>query len=161
MKNSTVKFLLLISVLLNIAIFVTILYSYYNRSSYEPFLPGQGRGKFLIKELSLSPEQTKIFEQKEQSFFREINDKRKQIFLKRLDLLNLLKSDKPDTEKINQTIKEIGDMQEDIQRTVIAHIIEVKSILNKEQQRKFFDLLKTIIMRKENERHGEHGSQHR
>jgi Spy/CpxP family protein refolding chaperone len=160
MKNSTIKFLLLVSVILNIAILITVLYLHYNRSFPVPFVSGHRRSEFLIKELSLSPEQARLFEQKEEVFFKQINQKRKQLFLKRLELLNLTKSDKPDTKKIDQTIKDISSMQEDIQRTVIAHIIDIKSLLNKEQQKKFFNLLETIITQKEDGRGVPHGFHH-
>jgi Spy/CpxP family protein refolding chaperone len=157
MKNSTLKFLLLISVILNIAILGTIGYSYYRNSSNMPAPSGPGRRAFLIKELSLNPEQAELLVKNEQSFHDEIDNMRQQIFLKRLELLNLMKSDKPDTKKIDQTISDIGNMQEGIQRKIVAHIIEVKTMLNNEQQKQFFGLIETIITKREDGRHGPRG----
>ncbi len=160
MKNSTLKFLLLISVILNVAILGTIGYSYYMNSFHKPLPFGPGRRGFLVKELALNPEQANALIKDEQSFHDDIDSMRKQIFLKRLELLNLIKSDNPDTKKIDQTISDIGSMQEDIQKKITAHIIEVKTILNKDQQKKFFGLIETIITKREDGKHGPHGPGH-
>ncbi len=157
MKNSTLKFLLLISVILNVAILGTIGYSYYMNSFHKSLSFGPGRRTFLVKELSLNPEQANTLIKDEQSFHDDIDKMRQQIFIKRLELLDLMKSEKPDTKKIDQTISDIGKMQEDIQKKIVAHIIEVKTILNKDQQKKFFGLIKTIITKREDGKRGPHG----
>ena len=157
MKNSTLKFLLLLSVILNIAILGTVGYSYYRNTCNRPVPFGPGRRAFLMKELSLSPEQADLMIKNQQSFHSQIDTMRQQIFKDRLQLLNLMQSDKPDTKKIDQTIEEIGDMQEGIQKTIVAHIIEVKTILNKDQQKKFFGFIENIVTRREDGRRGPHG----
>ena len=156
MKNSTLKFLLLLSVILNIAILGTVGYSYYRNTCNRPFPFGPGRRAFLMKELSLNPGQANLMIKNQQSFHSQIDTMRQQIFKKRLLLLNLMKSDNPDTKKIDRTIEEIGDMQEGIQKTIVAHIIGVKTILNKDQQKKFFGFIENIITRREDGRRGPH-----
>ncbi len=158
MKNSTLKFILLLSVALNIVILGTVGYSYYRNSLHmpAPFGPGKGRRAFLIRELSLNPDQAKALEENEQSFHDEIDKTREQIFQKRMKLLNLMRADKPDKKEINQIISEIGDMQESIQQKIVAHIIVVKAILNKDQQKKFFGLIENAITKREGG-HGPHG----
>jgi Spy/CpxP family protein refolding chaperone len=160
MKNSTLKFLLLISVILNIAVLGTVGYSYYQHSLRKPAPFGPGRRAFLARELSLNPDQVTVLEKNEQAFHNQIDAMRQQILLKRIALLNLMKSDKPDTKKIDQTISDIGNMQEGIQRKIVAHIIEVKTMLNNEQQKQFFGLIETIITKREDGRHGPHGPGH-
>ncbi len=160
MKNSTLKFLLLTSAILNIAVLGSVGYSYYQHSFRKPAPFGPGRRAFLVKELSLNPGQADLLIKNQQSFHLQIDTIRQQILLKRITLLNLMKSDKPDTTKIDQTISDIGDMQEDIQKKIVAHIIEVKAMLNKDQQKKFFGLIETIITKRENGRHGPHGPGH-
>lgn len=154
MKNSTLKFLLLLSVLLNIIILVSVLYFYYAHNYYKS-IPLR-RYALFAKELSLTPQQERLFEVKEKTFFTDIDGLRQQIFKKRIELLNLMKSDHPDTKKINQVISEISNTQSLIQQKVVNHLIDVKSILNKQQQEKFFKILDGIISRKENNRHGFH-----
>ncbi|MGB9735807.1 MAG: Spy/CpxP family protein refolding chaperone [bacterium] len=158
MKNSTLKFLLLISVILNIVILASVFYSYYTRRYYAqvPFR----RHALLVKELSLTPVQERLFEEKEKTFFTDIDTLRKQIFVKRIELLNLMEADQPDMKKIHQTIADIGSMQEAIQQKVVNHLIGVKSILNKEQQKKFFKILEGIITKREYNGHGYHGPNH-
>jgi Spy/CpxP family protein refolding chaperone len=161
MKNSTLKFILLISVALNIAILGAVFYSYYGNPLHMlvPFGHGPGKRAFLVRELSLNPDQAKVWEENEQSFHGDIDKIRQQIFQKRMALLDLMRADKPDEKGINRIISEIGDMQESIQKKIVAHIIEVKAMLNKDQQKKFFGLIENAITKKE-DRHAPHGPRH-
>ena len=157
MKNSVLKFILLLSLILNIAILGSIGYSYYRNTCSRPLPFGPGRRAFLMKELSLNQRQADLMIKNQQAFHAQIDSMRQQIFKKRLQLLDLMQSDKPDTKEIDQTIEAIGDIQEDIQKTIVAHIIEVKTILNQDQQKKFFGFIENIITRREDGRRGPHG----
>ena len=47
----------------------------------------------------------------------------------------------PDKKAIDATIKEISGKQEEMQRMIVGHMLEIKSSLDEGQQRKFFDLI--------------------
>ncbi len=160
MKSSTLKFLLMLSLVLNIAILGTAGYLYYKNSPYHLFRTGRkhGRYAFLVKELSLTPDQANTMEEKGRLFHKELDAAKRQMFQKKMALLSLIRSDNPDTEAINQTISSIGDMQESIQRRIVTHILEVKTLLDRDQQKRFFDLIDKFMARRE-DRQG-HGGRH-
>ncbi len=157
MKNSTLKFLLLVSVILNAVILATVGYSYYQHTCRRGIPFGPERRQFLRKELSLTPAQTDLLMKQQQAFHARISAMKQQIFQQRLQLLNLMQADKPDMKQIDQSIEGIGDMQENIEKAVVSHIMDVKTHLNTNQQKKFFGFIKSIITRREHEGYGPHG----
>jgi hypothetical protein len=52
-----------------------------------------------------------------------------------------MRDQNPDKKEIDATIKEISGKQEEMQRMIIGHMLEMKSSLDAGQQRKFFDLI--------------------
>ncbi|MCL4479234.1 MAG: periplasmic heavy metal sensor [Deltaproteobacteria bacterium] len=155
MKNSTLKFILLISVLFNISILITMGYVYskhieYRTSGWKPNMERFNR--FLVKELSLTPDQAKAIVEKRNILSNKITKDKQQIFQKRMELINALRADKPDMKVIHQDISEIRNMQEDIQNMIVAHILDEKTILNKAQQKKLFDLIQRVISNKADRR---------
>jgi hypothetical protein len=147
MKNSTLKFLLLISLILNISILGVAGYQYYKKSTYwtSPFGTKIEKGRFLFEELSLRSEQVKAMKEKAKPFREEVDRKRHEIALKRKELINLLRADSPDTKAIDSTISQISRVQEEMQRRVTIHILEEKALLDKEQQKKFLDLIENAM----------------
>jgi RNA polymerase sigma factor (sigma-70 family) len=51
------------------------------------------------------------------------------------------KKSRPDNKAIEATITYINDIQEDMQRMVVSHMLEFKSMLDKDQQKKFLDMI--------------------
>ena len=147
MKNSTLKFLLLISLILNISILGAAGYQYYKKSTYwtSPFGTKIEKGRFLFEELSLRSEQVKAMKKKAIPFREEVDRKRHEIALKRKELINLLRADSPDIKAIDSTISQISRAQEEMQRKVTIHLLEEKALLDKEQQKKFFDLIENAM----------------
>jgi Spy/CpxP family protein refolding chaperone len=147
MKNSTLKFLLLISLILNISFLGAAVYQYYKKSTYwtSPFGTKIEKGRFLFEELSLRSEQVKAMKEKAIPFREEVDRKRHEIGLKRKELINLLRADSPDTKAIDSTISQISRVQEEMQREVTIHMLEEKALLDKEQQKKFLDLIENAM----------------
>ena len=126
MKDNLLKYILVLSLLLNFSFLGAAGYTYYQRNRYPSAPFGYGlteRGPVgspsihphLFEALSLSPEQRKVFD--------------------------LMRADHPDSKAIEATISEINRVQEDMQKLVVAHMLQFKSMLNEEQNRKFFDLI--------------------
>jgi hypothetical protein len=147
MSNSILKFALAASLILNISILATAGYVYYKQSDYwvSPFGARMKKDRFLFEELSLRPEQLKTMKERAMDFRAEIDGRRKEIAGKRLLMLNLMRADIPDKRAIDTAISDISRMQEDMQRVVAMHILEEKATLNKDQQKKFIDLIEDAM----------------
>lgn len=147
MKNSTLKFLLLISVILNISFLGAAGYQYYKKSTYwtSPFGYKIQKGHFLFEELSLRPDQMKTMRETATKFRAVIGEKRQAIATKRKELITLMRQDKPDRKDIAAVVSEIGGMQEEMQRMIAMHMLDMKTGLDKEQQKKFLDLIENAM----------------
>jgi hypothetical protein len=147
MRNSILKFAFAASLILNISILATAGYMYYKQSDYwvSPFGAKMKKDRFLFEELSLSPDQLKTMKERAIDFRTDIDRRRKEIADKRLSMLNLMRADVPDRRAIDIAISDISRMQEEMQRVVAMHILEEKATLDKDQQKKFIDLIKNAM----------------
>lgn len=147
MKNNLLRHLLLISVVLNLAILGTIGYRYYQRAAYwtSPFGHTIKQDHFLFEELALQPDQTKAMRQRAIPFRAEIDRQRAEIAQQRKILVALMRQESPDMEAIGAQVAGISASQEAMQRKVVAHMLEEKALLEKEQQEKFFDLIENAM----------------
>ena len=152
MKNNRLKYILVLSLLLNFSLLGAAGYTYYQQSRYRPAPFGYGApGRVpvgsssiqphLFEALSLKPEQRKLFEQKAPLFHEALDKKRERVDRLRRSLFDLMRADHPDSKAIEGTIAEINGVQEDMQKMIVAHMLEFKSMLDRDQQKKFFDLI--------------------
>jgi Spy/CpxP family protein refolding chaperone len=152
MKNNILRYVLVLSLVLNFSLLGAAGYSYYQQNRYRPLPFGYGApGRvpagntsiqpYLFEALSLEPEQRRLFEQKAPLFHQALDKKREEVDRLRRSLFELMGADHPDSEAIEATIAEINGVQEDMQKLVVAHMLQFKSILDKNQQKKFFDLV--------------------
>jgi hypothetical protein len=147
MRNSILKFALAASLILNISILATAGYVYYKQSDYwvSPFGVKMKKDRFLFEELSLRPEQLKTMKERAVNFRADIDRRRKEIAEKRMAMLNLMRADIPDKKAIDTVISDISGKQEEMQRVVAIHILEEKATLDKDQQKKFLDLIENAM----------------
>ncbi len=143
MKNNLLKFALAASLILNVSVFATAGYHYYQkpRAWVSPFGKVMEKDKFIFEELSLKPDQLAAMKSKAAAFRAEIDRRRQVIDARRKELVTLLRDQNPDKKAIDTTIKEISGKQEEMQRMIAGHMLEIKSSLDAAQQRKFFDLI--------------------
>lgn len=143
MKNNLLTFALAASLVLNLTVLATAGFRYYqhSRSWVSPFGKVMQKDRFLFEELSLKPDQLTAMRNKSMPFRAEIDRRRSEIEAKRKELMTLLRQRNPDTKAIEAVIKEISGKQENMQRMIAGHMLEVKSHLDVDQQRKFFDLI--------------------
>jgi hypothetical protein len=152
MRNNLVKYVLVLSLLLNFSFLGAAGYTYYQQKRYRPSFFGYGPPEkvpagctsvqpYLFEALSLKPEQRKVFEQKAPLFHEALNKKREEVDRLRRSLFELMSVDHPDRKAIEAKAAEINRVQEDMQKLVVAHMLEFKSMLDKGQQKKFFDLI--------------------
>jgi Spy/CpxP family protein refolding chaperone len=152
MKDSILKYILIISLLMNFTLLGTAGYTHYKQIRNirtAPFLgpggtPGPaapfGPGMFF-EALLLKPEQVKLFQQKAGEFHSGLMKKRQEVDALRGSLIALMRADKPDGLAIEAIIAQINKKQEEMQKSVVSHMLEFKSMLNKDQQKKFVDMI--------------------
>ncbi len=146
-SNRTLKFTLIISLVLNLAFLTAAGYTYYRQSRtwISPFGVKMEKGRFLFEELSLKPEQLKALKERTIPFRAEIDKRRMDIAEKRKELIMLLRADRPDRKAVDAVIAEISGMQQEMQRKIAAHMLEIKASLDRGQQQKFFDLIESAM----------------
>jgi len=147
MKNSALKFLLLISLILNISFLGAAGYQYYKKSTYwiSPFGHKIQKNHYLFEELSLRPDQMKSMKETAIKFRSVVDERRQVIASKRKELITLMRRDNPDSKAIEDVVAEISNMQEKMQKMIAMHMLKMKAGLDKEQQMKFIDLIETAM----------------
>jgi Spy/CpxP family protein refolding chaperone len=156
MKDSILKYILIISLLLNVSLLGTAAYIHYTQvrqSHRAPFLgPSGPTGPLapfgpgmLFEGLSLKPEQVKLFQQKAEMFHGGLMKKRQEVERLRVSLIALMRAGNPDSKAIEATITQINNIQEDMQKNVVSHMLEFKSMLNRDQQKKFLDMIDSAM----------------
>jgi Spy/CpxP family protein refolding chaperone len=120
MKNSTLKFLLLISLILNISFLGAAGFQYYKKSTYwtSPFGYKIQKGHFLFEELSLRPDQMKAMRETASKFRAIIDEKKQAVASKRKELITLMRQDNPDRNALAAVVSEISGIQEEMQRMI-------------------------------------------
>jgi Spy/CpxP family protein refolding chaperone len=160
MRDKFLKYILVFSLLLNFSLLGAAGYTYYrqNRNRTAPFSYGPPKHvpmastaihRHLFEALSLKPEQRKLFEQKAPLFHEALDKKREEVDRLRESLFELMSVEHPDNKTIEATIAEINGVQEDMQKLVVAHLLEFKSMLDNNQQKKFFDLIQGAMTRRQ------------
>ena len=150
MKIGFLKMALTVSLLFNLSVLGAVGYFYYQKNRYweTPFGVKVRKDRFLFEELSLRPDQKKKMREKAIPFRAEIDRKRQEIAVKRNYLISLLRADAPDARAIKTAVSEISRIQEEVQGMAAAHILQEKAALDKEQQKKFLDLIENAMMQK-------------
>jgi Spy/CpxP family protein refolding chaperone len=160
MKDNLLKYVLALSLLLNFSLLGAAGYTYYQRNWHPPAPFGYGPpGRVpvgsssiqphLFEALSLKPEQRKLFEQEAPLFHGALDKEREKVDGLRNSLFDLMRTDNPDSKAIEAKIAEINGVQEEMQKMVVAHMLQFKSMLDKDQQKKFFDLIQGAMTRRQ------------
>ena len=160
MRNNLLKYVLILSLLLNFSFVGAAGYTYYQRNRNPSAASGYGLpGRVtvessaiqphLFEALSLKPQQRNLFEQKAPLFHEALDKKRGEVDRLRRSLFDLMAADHPNSKAIGATIAEINGVQEEMQKLVVEHMLQFKSVLDKEQQKHFFALIENAMTRKQ------------
>jgi Spy/CpxP family protein refolding chaperone len=142
MSRNTVYAAAIILTVVNLAAFGTLLYNRW--SNRHPLsLPDRRDQRFeqMKKELAVSTEQAAQLDVYRTTFHAEIDSLSTLLVTARTQLAHALLKDKLDTARVNSILGDISRQQSSAQRKVISHLLSVKSILNPEQQEKFFSIV--------------------
>jgi Spy/CpxP family protein refolding chaperone len=160
MKVNILKYILVLSLLLNFSLLGTAGYTYYRQNRYPPAPFGYGvPGRVpagspaiqphLFEALSLRPEQRELFEHKAPLFHEALDKMREKVDRLRTSLFELMRAEDPDSKAIEATIAKINGVQEDMQKMIVSHMLGFKSMLDKGQQKRFFDLIEGAMTRRQ------------
>jgi Spy/CpxP family protein refolding chaperone len=148
MKQKWLTLVLVLSLAINAGVLVSMGYHYYvNASTLSsapcPMSPGDSH---LYQSLGLSKVQLSKMEPLAQKFHARLAELGVLMEEKKKSLTDLLQKDSDPT-NIENLRKEMAAIQDDIQKEVIAHIMESKKILDPNQQQQFFDLMRQSMTR--------------
>ena len=138
-------FVLILSLAINAAAFATAGYNYYRSTSPAQYAPSHKiptDHQHLYQTLGLSTSQLEGMDSLAEMFHARLERIVDNMREKRVLLVDLLRQENIDAEKVEALRKDLADIQDGIQRGVITHIEEIKKILNREQQERFFNLLR-------------------
>jgi len=94
------------------------------------------------KALGLSGEQLSAFEAERNRFHDQMTKAHQAIQSKQTELIDLLSMEKPDRISIISKQQEILRLQDQLQNEVISHLVDVNTLLGREQREKLFALIK-------------------
>ena len=147
MRISLLKIALVVSLIFNLSVLGTAGYFYYKKDAYwvSPLGVKMRKDKFLFEELSLQPAQIQRMRGKAIPFRAGIERKREEIAARKKHLFDLMRADNPDEHAIKTTLAGISRIQEEIEGMVTTHILQQKATLDKEQQKKFLELIENAM----------------
>ena len=142
MKKNIVFTAAIVLTVINLVAFGTLLYNRWS-CSQAPSCSEVRDQRFeqMKQELALSTEQTAQLDVYRTTFHAELDSLSTQLVVARTQLAHALSEKKLDTSRVNNILDEIGRLQSSAQKKVISHLLSVKSILNPEQQEKFFAIV--------------------
>ena len=106
--------------------------------------------------ITLTDEQKRQVEDIRRDFLPKVEGIRQSLRQKRLQLNDLLFAESPDLNKIEEASNEISDLQAKLERKVIDHILQEKELLNPEQKREFYQVIRNEFEKGGLGVHGEH-----
>jgi hypothetical protein len=144
MKNRWIARILVLSVGMNAAVLAVAGYKYFGSSSRPAATGGHSHdvAHHFYKVLGLSSTQLEQMKPLADSFHNRLNKLHSKMGQKKDTLINLLGGDGESPTRIERLRREMAAIQDSIQKTVIAHVLDVKQILDSGQRKRFFDLLR-------------------
>ena len=143
MKGKSLLFVLILSLAINASILGTMGYHYYRDASSAknapcPLSPAH---QHLYQQLGLSTPQLAQMEPLAQKFHERLGQLETSMKGKNERLVELLGQKEVNPGQVEGMRKEIAGIQDEIQKEVIAHILDSKKILDAKQQKQFFALM--------------------
>jgi Spy/CpxP family protein refolding chaperone len=151
MRSKWLVLIFILSLAINAGVLVSMGYHFYVNASTPssapcPMSPGDSH---LYQSLGLSKVQLSQMEPLAQKFHARLAELGTLMERKKETLTDLLQKDS-DPASIENLRKEMAEIQDEIQKEVIVHIMESKKILDPNQQQRFFDLMRQSMLRANN-----------
>ena len=136
--------ILVLSLAMNTAVLAVAGYNYY-RSSSRPSTatgPSHAMEHHFYEILGLSTTQLQKMTPLADSFHDRLKSLNSEMVQKKDAMITLLGGEGVSPTRIETLRMEMAAIQDSMQKTVIAHVLNVKQILDPGQQKRFFDLLR-------------------
>jgi Spy/CpxP family protein refolding chaperone len=152
-QNRILIWLIMILLIINISAIITVIYSIkatnefrndkrmYHRKEYSRYHSGRS----FKDDIELSEKQHQHFIATKHKFFKEAGRISEQMHKKRVEFINEITSDNPDTIKIREIANEIGSLHAKLKYQTYKHYIEMKSVCDKEQEEKLMLMFKSML----------------
>jgi Spy/CpxP family protein refolding chaperone len=143
MRGKSLIFVLVLSLAINASILGTMGFRYYRDASLvkDAPCPLSPAHQHLYQQLGLTNPQLARMEPLAQKFHERLGQLGTAMKGKNERLVELLGQKVVDPVQVEGLRKEIAGIQDEIQKEVIAHILESKKILDAKQQKQFFGLM--------------------
>jgi Spy/CpxP family protein refolding chaperone len=144
MKNRWIAMILVLSLAMNTAALAVGGYNWYcgrHLSSTALHSPDK-REHHFYEVLGLTPDQLAKVTPMAATFHESLKSLQSEMGEKKEAMINLLEGEGAPPTRIEALRMEMAAIQDGIQKTVIAHVLDVKEILDAGQQERFFDLLR-------------------
>jgi Spy/CpxP family protein refolding chaperone len=144
MKNRWIAMILALSLAMNTAVLAVAGYNYYvscNRPTTAAGHPHDMEHHFY-EVLGLTPGQMAKMTPMATLFHESLANHHSEMSAKKEAMITLLGSEDINPNRIETLRTEMAAVQDNIQKTVIAHVLDVKKILDSSQREQFFDLLR-------------------
>jgi Spy/CpxP family protein refolding chaperone len=106
------------------------------------FLQGEKPVRGYLDMIDLTDEQKQKVEEIRKDFLPKVTYMRQELRGKRLQLNDLIFASKPDLKAIDDKTREIAGLQSEVEKKVVDHILQEKELLNPEQRRQFYEIIK-------------------
>ncbi len=152
MRSKGWTLILIFSLAINAAVLGVCGYHYYRYtraapSAYCPLSPGD---QHFYQGLGLSDAQIERMEPLARTFHAKLGKLGGETEKKRERLVYLLSREEVDSGRIERLREDMAGIQEQIQREVITHLLDVRQILNPEQKEHFFTILRRSMKQENN-----------
>lgn len=95
---------------------------------------------WIHKHLALTPEQEQRLAPIEQRYDEQKKNYGELIRLANMELAQAILTDKDDSPRVKDAVEKIHEAQGQLQKATLAHVFEMKSVLNEQQYDKLLDL---------------------
>ena len=141
MKEKLIIFILIFSLTVNVAALITMGYLWGKDNVVKQGSSMVDGPSSLLSGLALDTRQRGKMRSLRQSFQEETSPMRNTLISKREELVTLLNGETLDRSAIEQKLKEINEIQYQIQEAVIDNLLEEKASLNPRQQKRYGEFI--------------------
>ncbi len=144
MKPRWLIYILILSLAMNAAILATVGYRFWRGSGSHPpsTCPLDQGERYLYEDIGMSKSQLAEMALLAKTFHGKLDLFKTAMFEKKAVLVDLLSRETVDATAIENIRRDMAAIQDDIQREIVAHILQVKKIMDIKQQQRFFEIMR-------------------
>jgi Spy/CpxP family protein refolding chaperone len=141
MKKKILLSVLLLSLALNVAVFLTMGFHWFSWKHHPGSTGRDAHFSRMVKTLKMDTAQAKAMQQDRQALEQELQPLREAHRRKKMEMFALMKSTGTYTPQIDSLIEQSAGIQMNIEKTCVRHSFHTRTILTPEQQKKFETML--------------------